>query len=640
MKEKSKFDKLKKEIGVGILAGTLGLANVSGSNDSMNLDDSEQGTKIKNSILLDKPINLNLKDGISLEDNKVPNKKFFEKRISEMEVDDSLKPILVDILMRRSLEYELNKEEIERDLNRLNNNVEEIIVDDNKGKDWGGLHNNFEKTIRIGSSYLELLNKENKEYFQNMLYETLTHEIYHALSYDENNGKSNLEGEKWETSRPLHEIIVEKAADRAALKKQNDKYVLPYEVNRTGGYSESTFITDIIEAIYGMSEKEFLSSAIKGGKENLIRTMANKVNENPKETQKFMNDIETPFNVQFYSMYYKESNMAKPEDAKKAMADIYKVSIKKMNNLIQNKKIDNLEDAKEYVENLKYNYAKLNDVMKYSLIQPSLKETMNSQMYKDVIPDKSALENRIHNMNEILKCSDQINSKELILEVFNEAKANQISDKNLKIIEKQIEKNNKEKMERNNKKDYKNQTKDLIIEIKEYDEYNYNNKLNITNCKYWEDRNENKFWDIPMEYKFSEMRETYQKTDFHKEWDNKEIGDKMEKDYRTLYDEHKNGGILKSVKDFIREKKANARYNWNRLKMFVSNIKNKLPGKKEPLMLNSGEEKHVKTIEDQKKEFMDEIKVDLVKMKSLKDEKSMSTIDKNKEKKEEIERTI
>ena len=490
MKEKSKFDKLKKGIGVGILAGTLGLANVSGSNDSMNLDDSEQGTKIKNSILLDKPINLNLKDGISLEDNKVPNKEFFEKRISEMEVDDSLKPILVDILMRRSLEYELNKEEIERDLNRLNNNVEEIIVDDNEGKDWGGLTTPAERTIRLGTTYLEgLNNKEDNEAFQNALYETLTHETYHALSYDENNGKSNLEGEKWETSRPLHEIIVEKAADRAALKKQNDKYVLPYEVNRTGGYSESTFITDIIEATYGMSEKEFLSSAIKGGKENLIRTMANKVNENPKETQNFMNDIETPFNVQFYSRYYKESNMAKPEDAKKAMADIYKVSIKKMNNLIQNKKIDNLEDAKEYVENLKYNYAKLNDVMKYSLIQQSLKETMNSQMYKDVIPDKSALENRIHNMNEILKCSDQINSKELILEVFNEAKANQISDKNLKIIEKQIEKNNKEKMERNNKKDYENQTKDLIIEIKEYDDYNYNNKLNITNCKYWEDRN-------------------------------------------------------------------------------------------------------------------------------------------------------
>ena len=134
------------------------------------------------------------------------------------------------------------------------------------------------------------------------------------------------------------------------------------------------------------------------------------------------------------------------------------------------------------------------------------------------------------------------------------------------------------------------------------------------------------------------MRETYQKTDFHKEWDNKEIGNKIENDYKTLYDEHKNGGILKNVKDFIRDKKANARYNWNRLKTFFSNIKNKLPGKKEPLMLNSGEEKHVKTLEEQKKEFMDGIKVDLVKMKSLKDEKSMSTIDKNKEKTEEMER--
>ena len=63
--------------------------------------------------------------------NKIPSKKYFEKRINKMDVDESLKPILVDILMRRSSEYELNKKEIKQDINRLINNVDEIIVTDN-----------------------------------------------------------------------------------------------------------------------------------------------------------------------------------------------------------------------------------------------------------------------------------------------------------------------------------------------------------------------------------------------------------------------------------------------------------------------------------------------------------------------------
>lgn len=629
MKEKSKFDKLKKGIGVGILAGTLGLANVSGSNDSMNLDDSEQGTKIKNSILLDKPINLNLKDGISLEDNKVPNKKFFEKRISEMEVDDSLKPILVDILMRRSLEYELNKEEIERDLNRLNNNVEEIIVDDNEGKDWGGLTTPAERTIRLGTTYLDAikLDKNNRA----ILYETLTHEVYHALDYNEEDDKFGLEGEDGFVNRPLHEIIVEKAADRM-LSENNSLINLPHEWNYTNGYRNSTFITDIIESTYGVTEKEFLSSAIKGGKERLIKTLANKVGEEPEETKKFLEDIQTHFNTQFYLYYYKEEETKKNVDKDKvkiSMANIYKVSINKMNSLIQNKKLNNLEETKEYVENLKYNYNKLNRTMEQSLSIQRIQGTVYDSAFRETISDRAILENRIHNMDEILKYSNEIESKENILKMLNDAKDNKISkeDENIKKIDE------KSKIKRSKIKS------NLQIDGNLRNEYN----IGITDCEYWENRDKsNFFWNIGIENSNVKTKEKYIKSDSHKKWNNEEVGNQLKDGYMKLYSEHKKESRFKSGIRFMRAAKNyyTAKIK-NIVKTWFKNIKDKVFLKKAPLMLNSGEEeKHTRTLEDQKKEFMDEIKVDLVKMKSLKDEKSMSTIDKNKEKKEEIERTI
>ena len=137
-------------------------------------------------------------------------------------------------------------------------------------------------------------------------------------------------------------------------------------------------------------------------------------------------------------------------------------------------------------------------------------------------------------------------------------------------------------------------------------------------------------------------KEKYIKSDSHKKWNNEEVGNQLKDGYMKLYSEHKKESRFKSGIRFMRAAKNyyTAKIK-NIVKTWFKNIKDKVFLKKAPLMLNSGEEeKHTRTLEEQKKEFMDEIKVDLVKMKSLKDEKSMSIIDKNKEKKEEIERTI
>ena len=390
-KEKSKLDKLKKGIGVGILAGALGLGNVSGTDDKPNFVDYKEENKIEtsiqNPILANKEIELQFEDDVYYPDGKIPPREFFEKHINRMTVDDSLKPILVDILMRRSSEYELNRREIKKDINRLVNNVEEIIVDDNEGKDWSGENSHFEKTIRLGTSFKEVLKKLKKhkelntdfynsddyELHYNSLYQILTHEVYHALNYESENGEYDLEGTDREENRPLHEVIVEKAADRTVMNTHGIKgHNLPFEfTGNTYGYKYSTFILDIIEATYGISEKEFLESSIKGGREKLIKTLAKSVNENPNETRKFINNLQEPFNIQFNTHYSENNNKSKQEkieDIKVSMANIYMVSLKKMNNLIDNRKINNIKVAKEYVEHLKYNYYKLNYIMKKSFI--------------------------------------------------------------------------------------------------------------------------------------------------------------------------------------------------------------------------------------------------------------------------------
>ena len=657
--ENDKLNKIKKGIGAGILAGAIGLTNFTGLDEAQYNDNTSPDTKIEtsvqNSILGNNGIQLEFSENVS-RPKKIPPKDFFEKRISRMNVDESIKPVLVDILMRRSAEFDFSKKDIKRDIERLTNNIEEIIVDNNN-QDWTGVHSPYEKTIRVGTSYkdnyLETINKAmirermdqdylnilkekaktDKDYlrmyeeasqkmnsristtqmleeYHSNIYETLTHEVYHGLSYEPETWESDLDGNDRVKYYSLHEMIVEKAADRTvknAFRGVKD-FSFPFENTReTQGYAYTTFITDVVEATYGITEKEFLGSALKGGIKNLKVTLTNNANENPRSTEEYMDDILKPFNKLFYSYYgegyinNKNDKDKRIDNIKTSMAEIYGVSIKKMNNMIQVKKINNLEDAKEYIQNLNYNYSKLNYVIDRSLKMQSVywQETIDvdSKAFTELIPDKAELMNRIHNMNEIIKHGNEFETKEQMLEFFNQAKENRISFEQLKEISK-----NKQK-----------EDDKTIVNL-----YSETNNLDIKDIKYWEqqDLSYNKFF-TPYDYRNKEAIEKYTKIDGREnKWDNREINEKMKSSYTKLYEEHKKEGTFKRLQRTVRERynigKSNIYESTEGIRKFFRNVKNRIFWKKEPLLLDSGENSgNTKSNEEERKEFMDKIKVDV-----------------------------
>ena len=123
------------------------------------------------------------------------------------------------------------------------------------------------------------------------------------------------------------------------------------------------------------------------------------------------------------------------------------------------------------MEDLKYNYSKLNFVMQKSFEQQSIDE--NLEIFTDMIPDKAILENSIHNMNVILERSHELGSNENIIELFNQAKENRISMQQMEELNKNIQQE----------------------------------KYKITDTKHWEKINQNDYWAIPEECKNSEAKD-------------------------------------------------------------------------------------------------------------------------------------
>ena len=149
--------------------------------------------------------------------------------------------------------------------------------------------------------------------------------------------------------------------------------------------------------------------------------------------------------------------------------------------------------------------------MEQSLSIQRIQGTVYDSAFRETISDRAILENRIHNMDEILKYSNEIESKENILKMLNDAKDNKISkeDENIKKIDE------KSKIKRSKIKS------NLQIDGNLRNEYN----IGITDCEYWENRDKsNFFWNIGIENSNVKTKEKYIKSDSHKKWNNEEVG--------------------------------------------------------------------------------------------------------------------
>lgn len=286
---------------------------------------------------------------------------YFKKYINRMNVSNKYKPLLVDILMRRADTYELSPEDIRQDVVSLLYNLNEISIG-NMPEGYeraSGIYIPDTKEILIAEGYSQTMPEDK-------LYQTLTHEVYHALSKDEN-GFDRLGGYNGLTGQyngSLLEAIVEKSSYRAVF--GNDRQSNVYFNNSADGYSDITFIIDALEATYGVSEKDLLKNAIMGRK-RLAGFLAEHSGETQHSAYRFLDELEISYSQLHHTLYpFEEEEQApyqKLQNISRALSGIYNLCENKMSERITNSKVQSYNDISNLNDNFKYSHNKLSAIM-------------------------------------------------------------------------------------------------------------------------------------------------------------------------------------------------------------------------------------------------------------------------------------
>lgn len=337
-------------------------------------------------------------------------KKYFEDYINQMNIDKRYTSVLVDVMMRRAYQYELSPQEIKQDVIALLNNLNEIVIDDMPEgyEKANGIYSSDEKKITIKKEFAK--QADNK-----VLYQTLTHEVYHVLTRDED-GNDQLAGYNSITGQynsSLLEAIVEKASYRAVF--GNDRQENIYFNQNANGYADITFIVDALEATYGVNEQDFLKNGIQG-REQLANFLAANSGETIDTTLQFLDAIESNYALLHNSLYpwneEEEKNMiseSRNKNIKDALTGIYQLCENKISERMARISISNVQDAINLKEELNYDHNKLNLVMddRIKYFSNVYDLSINNDVYQRVQPYRENTLYRINDLGSVLEVASQ-----------------------------------------------------------------------------------------------------------------------------------------------------------------------------------------------------------------------------------------
>lgn len=293
-------------------------------------------------------------------------------------------------------------------------------------KELFGLYSPKKKKIILNEDYVRECLNIGKTRLDD-LYATLTHEVYHALSKDENGkdrlGSINRYNGKY--NKTLLESIIETAADRTVFSRtEEDKYNFRKETN---GYPEMTFVVPALAATYGVSEREFLRHAIMG-RENLVRFLSSNAKEVPERTASFLDGIELNLYKMHDALYSKRGKRFSVEKRRGLISEsIFAISYICNSKLEERYGIEQLTDScsvYNFVENAKYNHVKLHKILDIEM------DNLNWAYGIDVVPvitemkEESDYDERktIIDMDKVVSRRQNFESEAEYLRVFNYAR--------------------------------------------------------------------------------------------------------------------------------------------------------------------------------------------------------------------------
>lgn len=343
---------------------------------------------------------------------------YVASQINKTKINSLFKPIVIDIILRRRQEYQLDDKYFNRDVESFINNVKEIYWDDLPEK-FGGDFLPQKKCIRINRNAFK--ENMNDEQFAEKLLEVICHECGHAMNFDETGYDRTFKidpKDPADSTIPIDgilEIFTEKESDRLiSNRKQEDAFKY---YNKTTGYSSTTKYVNAIAAAFGIKEKDLLSAAIKGEQELYEALNVNIKDENFSK-EKFK---EISFNIR---IVHKELHKDKDDEIDKknlgyALKKIYKNSEQILVYRINNLEWDNLEELQEKLEEIKLSQNAISNIM-------PLEKGQDDDIVKSLaMLGKRMVYAKVMCMEEIIKRKDE-NTRKLISFVQNSESVDEI----------------------------------------------------------------------------------------------------------------------------------------------------------------------------------------------------------------------
>lgn len=346
---------------------------------------------------------------LSLVQSLIPNDKYGE-----------FTPLIHEIVMRRSYTFNLTEEQITHDIENLLNNCKTIQFS-----------NNFKKNSTLGRITLskKLLEINDGAFSKNTdyekMYETLTHEVYHAMSAKRTTNNKIYTGLQFfdekgnKSGTPLNEVFNEAAADLASYSRtSNDE---SNYFHKTKAYPNITFVVPLLAASLGVTEKEMIKAGISS-RDELIEFMSSKIPENERED--FLFSFEK-FEFQLDSLK-KFTDMTKAElteDDKRNIENAYtEIGNFSFNTLYASLINDNRPLTKEVQEEFEYRRDAVSEIISnaHKNFSSKMLDGASNRISKNInITSRLRTNSLIVGLNHISRISNQITDEEQQLLISN-----------------------------------------------------------------------------------------------------------------------------------------------------------------------------------------------------------------------------
>lgn len=329
--------------------------------------------------------------------------------------------IIEDIFHRRAYEFGFSDEEIIEQAKNFAKNVDQIQFASSEDPAIGGtamgVYCPAENLIKLNQDYY--LNYErtakSTEEFGEQMYETLTHEVYHAI------------GDHWYESRYLglsyydpisnttkgsafDEIFVETAADRASISRTSRDA----EKGRrdTSGYSSITFATNLLAASLGLTEKELLKAGIqnRGKLFELIDTKFPTPAHTHEAQRIYIDSFEATLDTIYNLDYRKDENLSqKDQDYKRnllkgSLAGLYRSAYEIASFQIA---VDQRPLSREVSGEAEHRFAKMEKIIRDSLDSFSWRYGFSEQdkreIYEAIGRERTGVASKVVGMDLLLK---------------------------------------------------------------------------------------------------------------------------------------------------------------------------------------------------------------------------------------------